>query len=236
MTNNTGYLALSIVMAALIVYFGSGITRNSYYGKRSVTTMTVVLIGSLFLWHLYAYLIALTGIPQDFSLPPKGPALLVLPAFTFIGIFMYYHRNKKWIGHIPIYALIVFQVYRIMIEILFVYSVKNGTLHPNMTIEGYNYDMVFAFTSPIIGWLVYKKIKGYKTIALFWNYLGLLVIASIIFIVVTTVYFPGFYSNNLNSVPKEFGMFPFVLVPAFLMPLAVFIHILTILKIKKEIV
>ncbi len=234
MSDNFGYIGLTLTMFIVVSFFGMQIIRKTYE-KENVGKMSFILIASLLLWFLYTYLIAKTGIPQDFSLPPKGPALLVLPAFLFIGLFMFRHRNKKWISNLPLWGLIVFQCYRVLIETLFVFSVKNGTIHPNMTIEGYNYDMIFALSSIVIGWLVFKKVKGYQTIALYWNYFGLMVIASIIFIVITTMFIPGFYSNNIDAVPKEFGTFPFVLVASFLMPLAVFIHVLTIKKLKRSI-
>ena len=69
---------------------------------------------------------------------------------------------------------------------------------------------------------------------LVWNYLGLSVLASVIFLFVTSVYFPQFYGLS-EMMPKEFATAPFVLVAGFLMPSAVFIHVLSIIQLSKKI-
>jgi hypothetical protein len=69
--------------------------------------------------------------------------LLVLPAFLFTGIFLTKNRKKDWIMIIPEEWLTSIQSFRVLVEILFVYSVSAKVLHPLETIEGYNFDMVF---------------------------------------------------------------------------------------------
>ena len=108
-----------------------------------------------------------------------------------------------------------------------------GILHSNVTIQGFNYDMVFAFTAPFAAFLLFQKKPYKKKFAIFWNYLGLGVIASIIFLFITTIYFPHIYGVEIDLISTDFGKYPYVLVPAFLMPSAVFIHILSIVQLTK---
>ena len=112
------------------------------------------------------------------------------------------------------------------------FSVAKGILNYHVTIEGYNFDMVFAFTAPIIGFLVYtKKVVPRKTI-LVWNYLGLTILASVIFLFLTSVYQPGIYGSEVPLIPLASLTYPYVLVAGFLMPTAVFLHILSIIQVK----
>lgn len=228
------YIALSLLMTIIIIIFGVKTIKKTFSGKTKTRKKIVFLVTLFLLWHLYIFLIAQTGMLQDYSLSPRIPLFLVLPTFIFIGIFVYLNRNKDWLQSIPEHWLIFYQTFRICIETIFVFSIAKGILHSNMTIEGYNYDMIFAFSAPFVGYWVYKKKTGAKKIAIWWNFLGLGVIASIIFVVVTTTYFPGFYGSSEDLMPKRFGMYPYVLVPAFLMPSAVLMHVLSIVQLSKK--
>ena len=234
MTLQFAYIALSLLMTIIIVVLGIKTIKKTFNEKTKARNKIILLSIFLLLWHIYIFLIAQTGMLQDYSLPPRAPLLLVLPAFVFIGIFVYVNRNKNWLQNIPEHWLIFYQTFRICIEILFVFSITKGILHSNMTIEGYNYDIIFASSAPFVGYWVYKNKVGAKKIAIWWNFLGLGVIASIIFVVVTTAYFPGFYGSSEELMPKGFGMYPYVLVAAFLMPSAVLMHILSIVQLSKK--
>ncbi len=227
------YIVLSLLMTIIIVILGVKTIKKTFTTTK-IRNKIVLLVIFLLLWHLYIFLIAQTGMLQEYNLSPRIPLFLVLPTFIFIGIFAYVNRNKNWLQKIPEHWLIFYQTFRICIEIIFVFSIAEGILHSNMTIEGYNYDMIFAFSAPLVGYWVYKKKTGAKKIAIWWNFLGLSVIASIIFVVITTAYFPGFYGSSEELMPKRFGMYPYVLVPAFLMPSAVFIHVLSIVQLSKK--
>ena len=76
---------------------------------------------------------------------------------------------------IPEEWLTYIQSFRILVETLFVYSVSAGVLHPIVTIEGYNFDMVFG-ASAIAMWVFTYKIKVFsKQLLILWNYLGIAV-------------------------------------------------------------
>lgn len=233
MTLQLAYLGLSLLITIIIIAIGR-IAIKRTFNEHRVRIKSLFLLAPILLWHVYIFLIAQTEILQDYSLPPKVPLLLVTPVFLFTGVFIYRNRNAEWLKHIPKHWLIFFQTFRILLEIIFVFSVAKGILHPNMTIEGYNYDMIFASTAPFIGFWLMKGTKAAKKLTLWWNYLGLTVITSIIFVVVTTTYFPEFYGSSTSLMSKEFGMYPYVLVPAFLMPSAVFIHLLSLVQLRDE--
>lgn len=234
MTLQLAYISLSLLMTIIIIVIGRIAIKRTFNESHTVRIKSLFLLTPILLWHVYIFMIAQTGILQDYSLPPKVPLLLVLPAFLFMGIFIFRNRNADWLQNIPKHWLIFFQTFRIILETIFVFSVAKGDLHPNMTIEGYNYDIIFAITAPFIGYWLMKGTNVAKRLTAWWNYLGLTVIASIIFVVITTVYFPEFYGSTTNLASKEFGMYPYLLVPGFLMPSAVFMHVLSLVQLRKE--
>jgi len=226
-----GYISLSILMTVVLILIGFKAIKKTFIDKSTARKKRVILILSLLLWHAYIFAIAATGILQNYEFPPKFVQLLILPAFLFTGIFLYKNRNHPWIPNIPASWLIYYQSFRILIETLFIFSIARGIVNYHMTIEGYNYDLIFASSAPIIAFLVFQKKTLSKKVALLWNYLGLTVIAVIIFLVQSAIYLPEIYGSDTILLPKKFAMYPYVLVGGFLMPSAVFIHVLSIVQL-----
>ncbi len=229
-----GYIALSITMAVIIV-LGYNYTLNKIGMDSSLRKSKVWKVGiGLFLWLAYAAILGKSGFLANFDFPPRFPILLILPAFIFTGVLLSRHHDSPVIAAIPKSWLIYYQTFRIAIESLFIASVGIGVLLPEVTFEGYNYDIVFAFTAPLVAFLVFNKKLLSQKIALAWNYLGLAVIASILFLFTTTIYFPSFWGSAETLAKEGFVDFPYVFVPAFLMPSAVFMHIVSIIQLTKS--
>ena len=227
-----GYFTLALIVLCLLTLIAyraiKGSTEQSMIRKN-----TLLVMGGLGLWHLYHYILSAFGILSVIYFPPPFVTLLILPAFLFTGIFLYRNRQKKWILEIPSHWLAFYQTFRIAIETLFILSLPFGVLHPNVTLEGYNYDMLFAATAPIIGYLLYRDQIKYKTVALLWNYLGLVVIAVIIFLFQTTIFAPELYGPETPGFNPDTFYYPYALVAGFLMPSAVFIHLLSIIHLRR---
>ncbi|MGB1243143.1 MAG: hypothetical protein ACPG49_11520 [Chitinophagales bacterium] len=229
-----GYVALVITMATIIIvgynYALKGANTPDDLRKKYLGRLWI----GLFLWFAYTFAIAKSGLLQNLDLPPRFPIFLILPVFIFIGVFLYKQQKSPVIAALPKSWLIYYQSFRIVIESLFVASVGVGVLHPEVTFEGYNYDIVFAFTAPIVAYLVFNKKILSEKVALAWNYLGLAVISVIIFLFVTTMYFPAVWGSTESIAAKGFLEFPYVLVASFLMPSAVFMHVLSIIQLSRK--
>jgi hypothetical protein len=217
-----GYIALSVLMVVVLLFVDSRARKIS--ATKSPANLLFVLIG----WNIYIFAISMTGLINNLEFPPRFVLATIIPAFIFNGWFAYRASGGKWLSCIPAHWLIFYQVLRIGIETLFIISVADGILHPNVTLEGYNYDMIYAFTAIPVGWLVFK---GKLRFGLWWNYLGLVVIASIIFLFQTTIYMPHLYGPETATFPVEFLAYPYILVAAFLMPSAVLVHLLSIVQL-----
>ncbi len=226
------YIALSIVMAIILYLIGSYAIIKSTTDPKSQTKLKRRLLLGLLLWHLYIFLLGSSGFLVDLSFPPKFALMLILPAFIFTGSFLYIHRKSNWIQSIPYHWLPAYQSFRVIIETIFVFTVLAGILNETVTIKGYNYDMVFASTALIVAFIAYRAKSIPKKLLLIWNYIGLGVIAIIIVLFQTAIYLPEIYGPNMTSLSPDIGWYPYVLVPGFLMPSAVFIHVLSLIQLK----
>ncbi|MEB2786599.1 hypothetical protein [Algoriphagus persicinus] len=227
-----GYIGLSILMTAILILLGLKAISKTFGDRSIVRKKSVLLIASLIGWHLYVFILASTDFMLDLRFPPKFFIFTILPTFVFIGIFLFKNRNNSWVQCIPPHWLFFYQSFRIGIEVLFVFTVAKGILHPNVSIAGYNFDLIYAVTVLVIGLLTFKHFDKYRHLIIWWNYLGLVFIAIIIFLFQSTIYIPEIY-GDIEPFPIEFLKYPYILVPSFLMPSAVFMHVLSLVQLRK---
>ena len=189
----------------------------------------ILLMAAILLWQLYIYQLSFSGILRNFDFPPRFFVYLILPAFLFSFVFLFYHRNRPWLQQIEHHQIIYLQSFRVAIEVLFVEAVHAGILHQEVAVLGYDYDLFFALTAIPMGLLLKNK-KVKKSLLLLWNYLGLLIILSILFLFVCSVYYPQLFGASDVLLPKEFADYPYAIIPGFLVPTAFFLHLLSIFK------
>jgi len=225
------YIGLTLLTILFLIIIGyKAINDTSSNPKKDKYILTF----ALFIWQIFILALSSSDILKSYEFPPRFAIAFIVPSFIFTGVFLYQSRNKNWIKSIPEQWIIYFQSFRILVEILFVLSVSKGIFNYQVSIEGYNFDMIFAFTAPIITFLVYNKKLLSRKVILVWNYIGLTVLASVIFLFLTSVYKPEIYGGALPLLPLEALTYPYVLIAGFLMPTAVFLHILSIVQLKKE--
>ena len=233
MTEITYVLTTIIMSVVIIVGFYISRTKHLNNRKKSLSQTAKIafcIVSVLF----YLFILSSNMVLVDYGMPPRFPIFLIFPTFLFTGIFIYKNRNNAWIRNIKPATLIYIQSFRVLVEILFVFSITEGILPKLVTIEGYNFDMIVGILAPIVAYLVFNKKVASIKVALYWNYLGLAVLASVIFVFLSTTFAPEFYGSSLNLMPIEFTHYPYTLVAGFLMPVAVFMHVLSIVQLSKN--
>lgn len=101
-----------------------------------------------------------------------------------------------------------------------------------MTFEGRNYDIIMGITAPIIGILLLKKRISKKAL-LIWNILGLFLVTFILVNGVLSAELP-FQQFAFDQPNRGLNYFPFVLLPATIVPIVVWTHISDILILVKN--
>ena len=225
------FIGLTIVTILFLIFIGFKAINNT---SPNSIKHKVILVISLFSWQLFIFGLSTTEWIKSYELPPRFAMAFIIPSFIFTGVFLYLNRNKKWIQSIPEHWIVYFQSFRILVEILFVLAVAKGILNYEVSIEGYNFDMVFAFTAPVIGFLVYKLELLPQKAVILWNFIGLAVLASVIFVFITCIYTPQFYGSDLPLLPLVAFTYPYVLIAGFLMPTAVFLHVLSLIQLTRK--
>ncbi len=227
-----GFILLTILMACLVyaVFTSQIVVAN--LDTHSHKKFRAAIICTLVCWLAYITTASLAGFFQSGALPPRIPLGLVAPAFAFTIWFFASRRFHNIITAIPASWLVYAQVFRVMVELLLFSLYKQGILPVSTTFEGYNYEIIIGLSAPIMGYLAVTKQILPKWTLVLWNIAGLCTLATIVFIFISHAYRPSMWTDGTLSI-NDFGAFPYTLLPGFLMPLAVFMHIFSIVKTKR---
>ena len=227
-----GFILLTAILA-ITIFAGASYAANKVFdehNKRNAFKIKTALL--LVLWLTYVSIMSINKVFLDPSLPPRIPLLLVLPFFIFIGYFFLSGRYKNIIAAIPLHWLIYFQTFRIMVELLLFGLFMEHMLPWAATFEGYNFDIGIGISAPLFGFLISKgKLKTLGIRA--WNIIGLLTLLTVVVIINTYAYRPWLFNETSTILGKGFGTFPFTFLAGFFMPLAIFMHIFSLVKTRK---
>lgn len=185
-------------------------------------------------WIVYATIVSLTGFFTVFSFPPRIALFLIIPAFVIMGWFFSSKRFQDIIKGFPLAFATYFQSFRIGVELLILGLYLRGVGPIETTFEGYNFDILCGITAPIIGWLAFNwKIISNKAL-IAWNITCMLILANIVFIFNTLILKPELWGYNSSPIAREFAIAPYLYIAAVYMPVAVFLHIMSLKKLLAE--
>ncbi len=190
------------------------------------------ITGLIIVWSLIHAILALNGFYQDTeSIPPRF-GLILIPAtlVIFYGLLptqiekISLSRNRL----ISTFSHII----RIPVEIVLYYLFVNEMIPELMTFEGRNFDILIGFSAPIVGFFIYKKWIGKKGL-IGWNFIGLCFVLFILFNGILSAELP-FQQFAFEQPNRAISYFPFVLLPATIVPLVVWTHLSDIFLLRKE--
>jgi len=225
-----GFYTLQIV---LLIFIYMGVSRvlqkiqpDALKRKKSLISLSI----GLSLWIGYVALLSSTGFLADFSLPPKMPIFTILPALLFIFIFLRHKKSQTFISATPLSWLTYMQSFRIFVELLLWWSFIEGLLPPEVTLEGYNLDIIVGLTAPAVGYLCFTKKTLPKMSIIIWNISSILVLGVVVFTFMTVAFAPHIWGHEVS---KIIGMpyMPYILVACFWMPFAFFMHFMSLKKL-----
>lgn len=227
------YILTSILMSTLIVV-GFYISRKKHLNeKRKSLSQTVKIAFSIVCMFIYLFILSNNNVLVDYGMPPRFPIFLVVPFFTFCILFFIRNRQNGYIQSIPLHWTIFYQSFRIIAELLLLSTFLKGIIPVEATFEGFNFDIAIGISALVLGFLVLKTGEKYKTLLRFWNILGIVMILIVAMIIATNIYQPQIWGYDNPSVQKEFVQLPYLLIPGFLAPSAIFIHLLSLIQLNK---
>lgn len=178
-------------------------------------------------WLLFQTLISSTGFYQNTNVFPPRFALLLLPPLVIIIRLFVSLKGRVFIDKLDLKILTIFHVIRIPVELVLFWLFSNKVIPGLMTFEGRNFDIFSGLTAPIIYYYGFVRKNLNKRVILLWNFICLALLMNIafhaIFSLPTRFQQFGFEQPNMAIL-----YFPFVLLPACLVPLVLLSHLVSI--------
>ncbi|MEO0472369.1 MAG: hypothetical protein AAF206_22290, partial [Bacteroidota bacterium] len=225
-----GFIALSILCLGL-VYVGLGKAAEKEGEVFRQKIQTRFLMGSL-AWLAILSLLSLSGFLYNFELPPPFLIVLIVPLVTLV-LILRSAAFQRVLAHIPASWLVYLQAFRIVVEGLLWLLFLDNVIPVQMSFEGRNLDVLVGLTAPFAAFLFFRSGNIQKRAGIIWNIFGLILLANIVITALLSTPTPlrVFMNEPANTIVV---LFPYVFLPGILVPLAYYLHILSLRQLLKS--
>jgi hypothetical protein len=219
------FVALVAVVAGLFVVSLGLALRGASRVRVTALLLSITLVVPMIL--------ASAGLLTRYdSIPP--PALTpVLIALVTTLIVSFSPIGARIAIRAPLAVLIGYQSFRIAVELLLHRLYAEGVVPVQMTYAGRNFDILSGLSAALIALCLAGGVRIPAVVIRLWNIAGLALLANIVTIAVLSapVPFRTFHNEPANLLPT---MFPFIWLPTFLVPAALFGHLLVFRAVRSR--
>lgn len=190
-------------------------------------------LAGLFIWQAYAGAVGYSGILSNTTLRPPGIAILVGPILIImVGLIGVGSFGRLLVSYVPLSVILVLQSFRVGVEVVLHMLWQAGLLPRLMTLEGGNVEIIVALTAPFAAWMATRGQRA-RWLVWAWNLAGLLSLMNVVARGALTA--PGPLNLIHADVPNlAMGQFPFSLIPGFMVPLALVLHVLAFRAMRSQ--
>jgi hypothetical protein len=190
------------------------------FGK-AVRDSKSALIAAI-LWMCIQSAVALSGFYLAINtLPPRFLAVVVPPLVVIVGLFVT-SAGRRFLDGMDLKWCILLHSVRIFVELNLYWLFLYKQVPVQMTFEAGNLDILVGLTAPLIWWAFSSGRVG-KNGLLIWNTLSLLSVLNAFARAMLSAPFK-FQQFAFNQPTIAILYFPFVLLPAFIVPAALLCH------------
>jgi hypothetical protein len=215
--------ALCLLLFLFGFHKAAGRSEGPLKGRRMTLIASAIALG----WVALIGLLAGNGLFRDVTQLPPRPVLAMLAWLPVVIGLTYTKAFKRLALSTPPQGLIYFQSFRIAVELLLFQAFVRGLMPVQMTFEGRNFDIVAGILALIVGFIVAKRFRGWRTVATIYNYIGLALLVNVLVIALLSMPTPLRYFMNEPAITIV-GQFPFIYLPTVLVVFAYSFHILSL--------
>jgi hypothetical protein len=222
-----GSLPFYIVIATMAVAF-----LTLYFLYKATDRSKKVVIISL-AWLALQAIIGLSGFYEVTNTMPPRFALTLAPPLIAIAVCLFTKSGKQFLDSVNTKWLTILHVVRIPVEMMLLWLFLQKYVPQLMTFEGRNFDMLSGLTAPLIFYFGFIRKMTSRKILLAWNFICLALLFNIVInaILAAPFRFQQFAFDQPNIAVLYF---PFVWLPAFIVPVVLFSHLASIRQLLKQ--
>ena len=162
------------------------------------------------------------------SPPPIG--FVIIPGLLITAALAFSNWGTRLIGRAGLAVFIGYQSFRILVECFLWWGHREGLVPVQMTWEGRNFDVLTGVVALPLAWLVATG-KPSRLLIWLWNLAGLGLLINIVTVAVLSMPTPFRQFSPANLFVVEA---PFIWLPAFLVTLALFGHLLVFRRLRAD--
>jgi hypothetical protein len=208
--------AFFVFATSVCALVAAGIIR--FFPKR----FALPAAGILCAWFAFAAFCGLSGILANPALRPPGIVYVFLPTFALIAIMSRSRLGAEIAASVPVPLLVGLESMRIVVELFLDRLWHAGLLPKMMTFHGANFDILIGLSAPLVA-VAYATRRLNARWVFAWNVAGLAMLANII--VRNVLASPAVHVYRTEVRSAVIGTFPYSLLPAFIVPLALIAHV-----------
>ncbi len=200
-----------------------------FYKAANNSNATLIII---FGWALAQAVVAFSGFYTVTDTFPPRFALLAAPAVAFIILLFLLPAGRRWLDGLHLKTLTLLHIVRIPVELTLYWLFINKAIPEVMTFAGRNFDIIAGITAPLIYYIGFVSNQPRKTILIAWNLLCLGLLFNIVITAVLSA--PSSFQQFGFAQPNiAILYFPFVWLPAVVVPLVLLAHLASLRKLVK---
>jgi hypothetical protein len=222
------YISILFVLTTILtgIFFISAIRQNN-----STRTVLVILI-IICIWLIIHAILSLNGFyTVTDTLPPRF-ALTIFPPLLVIVILFFTRSGRKFIDSLSLKILTQLHVVRIFVEIILLWLFLYKYIPKLMTFEGRNFDILAGLSAPLVAYFGFTKNKLSKKFMIVWNIICLVLLINIVINAILSAPFP-FQQFGFDQPNIALFYYPFIWLPAFVVPVVLFSHLVLIRRLSK---
>ncbi len=154
----------------------------------------------------------------------------VMPPMVLVTVLLLTKKGRLLMDSFDAKTLTLLHIVRVPVELTLYWLYLNKAVPGIMTFEGRNFDILCGITAPLVYYWGYVKNTLSKGVLLAWNIACLLLLANIVITAVLSAPF-SFQKFAPDQPNIALFYFPFIWLPCFIVPAALFAHVVNIRKL-----
>jgi hypothetical protein len=221
-------LSLTVFFIITTILFYVGFLMTTLHGNERTKRRTHMIALLMMAWLIFQSTLALNRWYMDREAIPPHLFFPLITALVFMSLALFTGRGKRFVSGMNPVVLTWLHLVRLPVEIALYWLAYFKQVPWSMTMYGHNFDIIFGITAPIMAYLVFNRKMVSMKIFQIWNALGLV---SLLVIVITAIgSLPNFSWWDASRPNYAVTHFPFVWLPAFIVPIVLFSHLAFLLK------
>ncbi|WP_316825553.1 hypothetical protein [Pedobacter miscanthi] len=187
----------------------------------------------LVIWIIFQSTLSISGFYSDPNTVTMRFPLLILPPLLFLISRLITKKGRAFLDGLDLPSLTIFHVIRIPVELVLFWLFLNKGVPEAMTFHGRNFDILSGISAPFIYYFGLVKKRLNKWIIILWNLICLALLLNVVSSAILSL--PARFAQFGFEQPNvALGFFPFILLPAVLVPLVMLSTVAAIMQLLKN--